>query len=267
MLASLTLTNLSIYFLLGAAAGMTAGLMGLGGGIVIVPGLLYLFLQLGFTTEHLMHVAVATSLATIVFTSVVSAWSHHRNSAVLWPQVFQLLPGILIGAVIGAVIADQLAGDYLRRAFGLFEMLVALQIGLQLQPDGGRELPQKSGMLFAGTGIGGFSTILGIGGGTLTVPFLHWCNVDMRKAVGTSSACGFPIALAGAISMMIVGSAQTNLPENTIGYVYWPAAVLIVLSSTLFAPLGAKIAHTISVSLLKKLFAVVLFFIGLRMVL
>jgi len=267
MLATMTEITLLIYFCIGAVAGITSGLMGLGGGIIIVPALLYLFIQQGMPGDNLMHISVGTSLATIVFTSVASAWSHHRKGAVMWPEVKLLIPGIITGAIIGAIIADYLPGNQLKRAFGIFEILVALQIGFGLKPKPGRTLPKTPGMLASGTLIGSLSTILGIGGGTLTVPYLMWCNTDIRKAVGTSSACGFPIALAGAISMIVIGTHQQVLPEHTIGYLYWPAAVLIVMSSVLFAPLGARLAHSLKVSVLKKIFAVVLLLIGIRMVL
>lgn len=266
MVSILSESNLLIYFILGALAGITGGMMGLGGGIVIVPALVYLFLQQGFSNDNLMHIAVATSLTTIVFTSIASSWSHHRKGAVLWPEVKQLAPGIVIGAIIGAIIADTLPGEQLKKAFGLFEILVALQIGFGVKPKAGRTLPGASGMLGSGTLIGSLSTILGIGGGTLTVPFLMWCNIDIRKAVATSSACGFPIALAGTISMILVGLNNPDLPENSIGYVYWPAAVLIVMSSILFAPIGARLAHTLKISVLKRIFAIVLLIIGIRMV-
>ncbi|MCG8324699.1 MAG: sulfite exporter TauE/SafE family protein [Thiotrichales bacterium] len=266
MPAVITEITILIYFCLGAVAGLTGGLMGLGGGIVIVPALVYMFLQQGLPAAHLMQMAVATSLTTIVFTSVASAWSHHQKGAVMWPQVRILVPGIVVGAIIGALIANKLPSEILKRAFGLFEILVALQIGFGINPKAERRLPGTAGMLISGTGIGSLSTILGIGGGTLTVPFLMWCNIDIRKAVGTSSACGFPIAVAGALSMVLIGMQQDGLAENTLGYLYWPAAILIVLSSMLFAPLGAKLAHILNVSVLKKIFAVVLFLIGTRMV-
>ena len=266
MVSTINELTLLIYFCLGALAGITGGLMGLGGGIVIVPALVYMFLEQGFPGENLMHIAVATSLTTIVFTSISSAWSHHLKGAVMWPEVKLLGPGIIVGAILGAIIADYLPSDHLRRAFGIFEILVALQIGFGLKPKPGRSLPEKPGMIVSGTAIGSLSTILGIGGGTLTVPFLMWCNTDIRKAVGTSSACGLPIALTGALSMIIISTDNPSLPEHSLGYLYWPAALLIALASVMFAPLGAKLAHSIKVSVLKKIFAVVLLLIGLRMI-
>ena len=253
------------YFLLGMIAGGVGGLLGLGGGIIIVPSLLFIFTWQGFPANVLMHFAVATSLFTIVFTSVSSSYAHHKHKAVLWPQVFLLTPGIIMGAILGAFIADYLSSDLLRRAFGIFEIFVACQIGFAVKPTVQRALPGRNGMILAGGGIGTLSTIMGIGGGTLTVPFLTWCQVDIRKAVATSSACGFPIALAGTLTMIFTGLDYSNLPENSIGYVYWPAAVAILVTSVLFAPVGAKLAHTMPVNSLKRIFAIVLACIGLRM--
>ena len=255
----------SAYLMLGVIAGLVGGLLGLGGGILIVPALLFLFIWQGMPVDILMHLAVATSLFTIVFTSISSSYAHHKHQAVLWPQVFLLTPGIIIGAVFGAFLADYISSDILRRLFGVFEILVACQIGFSVKPSAQRSLPGRNGMLIAGGGIGTLSTILGIGGGTLTVPFLVWCHVNIRKAVATSSACGFPIALAGTLAMIFIGRDSPSLPENTIGYVYWPAAILILVTSVLFAPVGAKLAHSMPVDSLKRIFAIVLACVGLRM--
>ena len=262
---SLTLTTLVSYLLLGVVAGMTGGLLGLGGGIVIVPALLFLFIYQGIQGDILMHMAVATSLTTIVFTSISATWAHHRHGAVTWFVVRLLGPGIIIGAVAGAMIADQLRSDSLRTAFGLFELLIALQIGFGIKPSAHRSLPGTAGMIASGGVIGTISSLLGIGGGTLTVPFLLWCNVNIRKAVATSSACGLPIAVAGTITMIITGWDHPRLPDGTSGYVYWPAAVMISIASVCAAPLGARLTHVLPVDILKRIFAVVLAVIGLRM--
>ena len=149
--------------------------------------------------------------------------------------------------------------------FGIFELLVAVQIWSGFKPEASRQLPRNQGMLLAGNGIGMFSTILGIGGGTLTVPFLLWCNVNIRNAVATSAACGLPIALAGCIAMTVTGWNQSGLPEFTLGYVFWPAALGIIITSILTAPIGAKLAHRLPVQTLKRIFALVLAAIGIRM--
>jgi uncharacterized membrane protein YfcA len=175
------------------------------------------------------------------------------------------VPGIILGGGVGAIIADHLPSDTLRVVFGIFELLVAVQIGIDIKPSAQRKLPGGGGLIIAGGGIGSLSTILGIGGGTITVPFLLWCNINIRNAVATSAACGLPIAITGTTAMIITGWNHQLLPDGTIGYVYWPAAITILLASVLFAPLGARLVHSMPVDRLKRVFAIVLACIGIRM--
>ncbi len=259
--------TVAIYLVLGAIAGILAGLMGVGGGLIIVPALVMVFAHQGFEPSQLMRLAIATSLATIVMTSMLSTYAHHRRGAVQWRDVGLLTPGILLGAVAGAMLADLMADDTLRTIFAVFEILVAVQLGLSVQTGVARKAPPKSTLLAAGLLTGGVSTILGIGGGTLTVPILLWCKRGIRQAVATSAACGLPIALAGAITYVFLGQGLPFLPDASLGYVYWPAFVAISASSMLFAPLGAKWAHSLPVHILKRLFALLLLFIGIRMLL
>ena len=256
---------IELYILLGMAAGLLAGLLGVGGGLIIVPALAAIFVHLQYPPEVLMHMAIATSLATIVVTSIVSAWAHHRHGAVLWPVVAKLIPGILLGAIAGAWLAGQLPTSSLRIAFGVFEILVAIQMGLSLRPLASRHLPQHAGMTMAGGVIGAVSALVGIGGGTLTVPFLYWCRVAMRQAVATSAACGLPIAIAGMAAYIMLGWDVTGLPVRHLGYIDLLAWLWIAVGSILFAPLGAKLAHRLPVTILKRIFAVLLFIIGVRM--
>ncbi|MGM0595284.1 MAG: sulfite exporter TauE/SafE family protein [Pseudomonadota bacterium] len=256
------MTEWLIYAGLGAFAGVLAGLFGVGGGLVIVPVLAVVFHQAGVEAGVIMQLAVGTSLATIVFTSLSSVRAHHRRGAVGWSQVAQLLPGIVLGAWLGAVLADQLRSDTLKALFGVFELLVALQMGLNLRPAPHRELPGRWGMGLAGGVIGGVSALVGIGGGTMTVPFLQWCNVPMRQAVATSAACGLPIALAGAAGFVISGWDNARLPPLSSGYLYWPAFAGIVVASVLFAPLGARLAHALPAATLKRFFALFLALLG-----
>jgi len=254
-----------IYLALGAAAGTLAGMLGVGGGLVIVPVLAWVFLGLDFTPEVIMHLAVGTSLATIVFTSISSVRAHHRRGAVQWPLVGRLLPGIVVGVFLGALLAERLDTAALRTVFGIFELLVAAQMGFSLLPEAHRALPGWSGMSVAGVVIGSVSAIVGIGGGTLTVPFLLWCGVAMRPAVATSAACGLPIAVAGAAAFAWTGRAAAGLPELSVGYLYLPALFGIAASSILFAPLGAHLAHTLPKTQLKRFFALFLALLGIRM--
>lgn len=256
-----------IYLLLGAFAGLVAGLLGVGGGLIIVPVLVFIFTGQEMANHLIVHLAVGTSLATIVFTSISSVRAHHQHGAVLWPAFWQLTPGIVIGAWLGALFADVLASDQLRRFFGVFELLVAIQMTFNVKPRPHRQLPGRAGMVGAGSVIGAISAIVGIGGGTMTVPFLVWCNIAMRKAVATSSACGLPIAIAGATGFIVTGWNAVDLPVYSSGYVYWPAFIGIVIASVLSAPLGARLAHRLPAAQLKRIFAVLLYILGLRMLL
>jgi uncharacterized protein len=265
MVLEITLQIITIYALTGIFAGLIGGMLGLGGGIIIVPVLHFLFIQQGFPPSIIMHLAVTTSLATIIVTSLSATYAHHKKGAVLWPVVNRIAPGILVGAALGALIADSLSSNTLRIVFGVFEILVAIQIGLELKPKAQTKLPGKCGLISSGLGIGLFSTILGIGGGTLTVPFLLWCNVNIRNAVAVSSACGFPIAVAGTTALIIAGWNNEAVPENSFSYLYWPAALMIIAMTIFFAPMGARLAHYLPVATLKRLFAIILATVGLRM--
>lgn len=256
------------YIGLGVIAGFVAGLLGVGGGLIIVPVLILIFQSKGFAQDIIVHMAIGTSLATIIFTSLSSIYAHHfTHKAVRWDIVKQFTPGIIIGALLGAVIADFISAKILQQFFGFFELFVAFQMALNIKAHATRTLPNKTGVITAGTGIGTISSIVGIGGGTLTVPFLVWCNVKMQQAVATSSACGLPIAVAGCVGFIITGWNETALPENTVGYIYWPAFLAIVISSVFLAPVGAWLAHRISAAKLKRFFSLALFVLGIKMLL
>lgn len=255
------------YLLVGVLAGLLAGMLGVGGGLVIVPVLVYLFMQQGFDSTVIMHLAIGTSLATIVLTSLSSIRAHHQRGAVLWPVVVRLTPGIIAGAWFGAAIAHLTPAAALRIVFGLFELAVAAQMALEVSVAPHRQLPGRAATIMAGGIIGTVSAIVGIGGGTLTVPFLTWCNVEMRLAVATSAACGLPIALAGAMAFAITGWNHPALPFASSGYLHWPAVLGIGLASVLFAPLGARLTHTLPVRTLRRFFALLLALLGLRMLL
>ena len=255
------------YLLIGAVAGVLAGLLGVGGGLLIVPALVFVFYAYGITDTFATHIAIGTSLATIVFTSMSSVWAHHRRGAVMWPVFLHLTPGLITGAFIGAAIADFLSTQSLSKVFGVFELLIAAYMIYDSKPAPHRDLPGITGMFGAGNIIGTVSAIIGIGGGTMTVPFLVWCNQNIRNAVATSAACGLPIAVAGAVGFIVAGMNETGLPTGASGYFYWPAFLGIVACSILTAPLGAKLAHTIPTAALKKVFALLLISLGIRMLL
>jgi len=251
-----------LYLALGACAGVLAGLFGVGGGIIIVPVLVFSFTLQGFDSEVLTHLAVGTSLATIVFTSIQSVRAHHRMGAVRWPVFAWMTVGILIGAGFGALTASYIAGPNLQKIIGVFAILVAIQMALDLKPKASRGVPGKPGLTAAGVVIGWASAIFGIGGGSLTVPFLTWRSLTMQQAVATSSACGFPIAVASAISFIILGWHDPLLPPHSLGFVYLPALIGIAVTSMFFARFGARLAHKLSPRVLKRLFALLLVVVG-----
>lgn len=254
-----------LYLGLGAVAGLVAGLLGVGGGLIIVPVLAAMFIRQGIADPVVMHLAIGTSLASIIFTSMSSVWAHHLRQSVRWRDVGRLAPGIVIGAWLGAAIADTLPSAGLRKFFGLFELYVAIQMTFKIKPAPHRDLPGRAGMLGVGGLIGTISSVVGIGGGSFTVPFLSWCNVPMREAVGTSAACGIPIAVAGAAGFVVAGWGAADLPANSLGYVYLQALLGIVSASILFAPLGARLAHWLPADRLKQVFALLLYLLAAYM--
>ncbi len=260
-----SLTFWLAYFAFGAAAGVIAGLLGVGGGIVVVPALYWFFTLQGFSQEIIMQMALGTSLAAICFTSVSSFRAHHRRGAVLWPIVKTITPGILVGTFAGSCVAARLPTGFLKGFFVCFLYYVSAQMLLNIKPKPSRQLPGKAGMFGAGATIGAVSSLVGIGGGTLSVPFMTWCNIPMHTAVGTSAAIGFPIAVAGTIGYIINGLGTANLPSLSLGYISLPALVGIAGVSFLTAPYGAKLAHKLPVATLKRVFALFLLAMATRM--
>ncbi|ALO45543.1 hypothetical protein PS2015_871 [Pseudohongiella spirulinae] len=256
---------ISSYILLGALTGMLAGLFGIGGGAVMVPVLTVLFAAQGFTPDYVVHLALGTSMAAIVPTSVASLRAHHQHGAVLWTAVQGLAPGILLGTFAATFLAAYLSPRPLAIFFCIFMSYVAAQMILNRKPSPSRELPGFAGLSAVGAGIGGISALVAIGGGTMTVPFLSWCNVRLQTAIGTSAAVGLPIALAGSMGYILNGWGITGLPELTLGFVYWPAVIAMAAASFFTAPIGAKLAHRLPVATLKKLFAGLVILLALQM--
>jgi len=258
---------LPLYLAGGALAGVLAGMLGVGGGLVIVPILTFIFTAHHFPSQHVLHLALGTSLSTILFTSVSSARAHHRRGAVNWQTVRRVAPGIAIGCLAGAWLAAHLQTGPLKILFVAFEFYVGTQMLLEFAPNPVRTLPGRFGMAGVGAIIGGVSSLVGIGGGTLSVPFMVFCNRNMQEAVGTSAAIGFPIALFGTLGFVLAGQGVETLPSQAVGFIYLPALAGLVLASMLTAPLGARLAHRLPVPVLKKLFAVLLYGLGLKMAL
>jgi uncharacterized membrane protein YfcA len=250
---------------MGSFGGFAAGLLGIGGGMILVPFITMIFAARHFAPGLIVHMAIATSLATILFTSMSSVRAHHKHGAVLWPLVWLLAPGILVGSWIGPWIGKQMNTSMLSLCFGLFVAGSATQMLLNRKPAGGRELPSRGGLFVAGGIIGVMAGLFGAGGGFLSIPFMSWCNVRIHNAVATSAALGFPIALAGTVSNIYFGWGEPGLPPYSLGFIYLPALGLIAAASVTMAPLGARTAHRWPVDKLKKTFAVILYLLAAYM--
>lgn len=246
------------YLALGAFVGLFSGMFGIGGGAILVPVLLILFNMQDFPTPYIMHLALGTSMATILFTSLASMRKHHQHGAVNWAVVCTITPGILFGAALGALCAASVSPRGLGIFFALFMYFAAIQILFELRPQASRQLPGVAGMTLTGTFTGWISSLVSIGGGTIVVPFLIWCNVPLRNAIGTSAAIGFPVAIGGTTGYIVSGLSFHMLPSPNLGFVYLPTLFWIALASVMTAPLGAKAAHRMKIGLLRKLFAVLM---------
>lgn len=255
---------LYVWFIIaGAFAGLSAGLFGVGGGMIIVPVLVWIFTAYDFSPQVVIHLAIGTSLATIAVTSISSLTAHNKRGGVRWEVWRSMALGLVIGGLVGAGIADMIDGDILQIIIGIGALLMALKmlfLSNKEQPD--RPLPPSSVQFGAGTGIGMASSIFGIGGGSLTVPFLNWAGLPMKQSVGTSAACGLPIALAGAVGFAWFGQDVVNLPEGTIGFIHISGFLFISVASFAMAKVGAKLAHVLPALMLKRAFGVLLLFAG-----
>ena len=255
---------LYVWFVIaGAFAGVSAGLFGVGGGMIIVPALVWIFTAYHFSPEVVTHLAIGTSLATIVVTSISSLTAHNKRGGVRWEVWRKMALGLVIGSLVGAGIADMIDGKVLQAIIGVGALLVALKmLFLSNKEQLGKPLPSAGVQFGAGTGIGLASSIFGIGGGSLTVPFLNWAGLPMKQSVGTSAACGLPIAVAGAIGFAWFGQDVVNLPEGTIGFVHITGFLCISVASFAMAKVGAKLAHVLPALTLKRAFGVLLLFAG-----
>ena len=251
------MTILFLYILCGATAGFLSGLIGIGGGLVVVPLLNMIFrLQNDIPQELIMHLAVGTSLSSILFTAISSTRSHARMGGVLWKYVLGLSPAIVIGTLCASWLASRLSTAGF---FVVFLVCIATQMLFDFYPHPRKTMPGRTALAAAGFTIGGVSSLVGLGGGSMSVPFLRWCGVEMRQAVGTSAAISWPIAISGTVGFIIVGWGDPQLPAWSLGYVSLPATLGIACSSVFFAPLGVRVAHAVSVPALRKFFAIFLY--------
>jgi uncharacterized protein len=247
------------YMALGGVIGFLAGLLGIGGAMVMVPFLTLFFTHQQFPPAHVVHLAVATAMATIVFTSVASTRAHNLHGAILWPVVWAMAPGILLGSLGGPMIVSGMSTAMLASVFAAFAAFSAVQMLWGREPKPTRELPGRLGLFGAGVGISVLASMVGAGGAFITVPFLERCNTRIHNAVATSAAIGFPLAVSGTVGFVLAGLRQSGLPEYSLGYVYIPALACIAVASMLAAPFGARMSHRLPVKNLKRVFACMLF--------
>ena len=252
--------------LLGLCTGFLAGLLGIGGGMIMVPFISAILTHRGVAPGLAVKMAIATSMATIIFTSISSVRAHHKRGAVRWDIVRRLAPGIVIGATVASLgVFAMLKGGALALLFALFVGFSATQMLLDRKPQASRTLPGTAGQLGAGSVIGFLSGLVGAGGGFVSVPFMTWCNVAIHNAVATSAALGFPIAVANVAGYIISGQSVQNLPAGSFGYIWLPALAVIAVASFFTAPLGAKAAHALPVGKLKRVFASILYVLAAYM--
>jgi uncharacterized membrane protein YfcA len=254
-----------LYLLMGLFVGFFAGLLGIGGGLMLVTLMVYLFTLQGFPQDRLLHLALGTSITSIVFTSISGLRAHQKHGAVRWDILRTAAPGLVVGTLLGTLVADQLKSKYLAIFFVVFVYYSAVQMFANVKPKPTRQLPGKAGMTMVSVIVGTVSSLVGVGGGVMTIPLMSLFNVPMRQAIGTSAALGLPIAIAGTAGYIVTGLGKDHLPALSVGYVYLPALVGIVIGTFVTVPWGAKAAHSMPVTRLAKIFAVILFILATRM--
>jgi uncharacterized membrane protein YfcA len=252
--------------MLGLGTGFLAGLLGIGGGMLMVPFITIILSGRGVGPDLSVKMAIATSMATIIFTSISSVRAHHKRGAVRWELVRGLAPGIVLGGAIASLgVFALLKGTWLALFFAAFVSFSATQMFLDRKPAPTRQVPGTAGLMGAGGVIGFLSGLVGAGGGFVSVPFMTWCNVAIHNAVATSAALGFPIALANVVGYVVSGQSVQDLPPYSFGYIWLPALGVIGVCSVLTAPLGARAAHKLPVKQLKRVFASILYLLAAYM--
>ncbi len=259
------MASLALYLFFGAIVGIFAGLLGVGGGTILVPVLDFTLSLQNVDTNVAHHMALATSMASIIFTSLSSAHSHNKRGTIRWDLVKIMTPGVLAGTFLGSFVVSEVPTKPLKIIFAVFLLYVAMQMFLDFKPKASRQLPGKVTLLAFAVLVGVVSSFIGIGGGSLIIPFLTMCNVPMINVIGVSAAMGFPIAVAGSVGFVVNGLSVPNLPEYSLGFIYLPALAGLVVASMLTAPIGVKLSHTLPVKTLKRVFGCVLAAIALRM--
>ncbi len=263
--------SIILYLITGSFAGILAGLLGVGGGAIVVPALAFIFLKNGMPTEQIMHVAIGTSLTAMIFTSFSSTISHHKYNRVDWIAFKRLVPGILIGVIIGAILSTKMPTNVLSIIFAIYLIYISIQMLLKKnktenQSRKTQEVNNTNFMMTSGgIMIGMLSGLLGIGGGTLTIPLLTHFGRTIYRAIGTSAACGFFITIIGTITFMLLSKNISNLPSGSIGFIYLPAAIGIAITSSICAPIGSRISGKLSPKILTRCFSVLLLVVAAKM--
>jgi uncharacterized membrane protein YfcA len=255
-----------LYLLIGIIAGTLSGMLGIGGGLMVIPLLAWLLKLQGVSNVLIMHMAAGTSLSVMIFTTFSSLYGHTKRGVKVWNIYRRLILGIIFGTFLGAIFEHFLHSDILEIIFAIFIFIVAIRMLLALKTKASRTLPGHLGMFGMALVIGGKSGLLGLGGGTITIPFLTYCNVPVRNTIAVSAACGFTIAFIGTISYILTGQHATNLPAWSLGYIYLPAFLGIVLTAPLCAQLGAYFSHKIPKQVLTRILGGVLLILAIKMV-
>jgi len=259
----MSVTDIVMLLFCGSISGFMAGLLGIGGGMILVPFMILVFNHQGFNPDLIVHMAIATGMATILFTTTSAVWAHHKHNSIDWKLVAALSPGMVVGGLVGgSKIFEALDTSWLSLGFALFIVYSATQMILNKRPSAVRELPGPLGLFSFGAFAGMLASLVGAGGAFITVPFMLWCNVKPHTAMASSSGLGFPIAAAATVGYMYGSWDLPNLPSGSLGFIYLPAVLCIVVVSIFTAPLGAKMARKLDVGQLKRIFGVMLFFLA-----
>lgn len=247
-----------LLLLAGSLAGFIAGLFGVGGGIVVVPVALWVLHAQNVESDYIQHIAVGTSLSVMVFSTFVSSLGHYRKKVIHFGVFKSMAPGIVIGSITGSMLASYIPSKSLQVVFIVFAYLVSVKTLLGYNPNSAWSLPKPAGIFGVGSLVGGISGLLGIGGGVFNVPFLLACKVPIKNAVGTSATLSWSVAISGAISYIWSGLQIDNLPEGTLGFCYLPVALTLVITTSVFAPLGVKLAHALPAKPMRIIFGLML---------
>jgi uncharacterized protein len=250
---------------LGAFAGIMSGLLGIGGGLVIVPGLAYIYQFTPVPHNYLMQMAEGTSLAIMIPTTIRALYAHLQHKVSVWPVYSRMLPSVIFGAILGAILAHIVNSKMLQILFGFFVLYMAVRLWFDSRSEPQGQLPGPLGMNIFSTVVGAKSGLLGIGGGVLTIPFLTRWSVPIRDAIAVSNAVSFTVSIIGTVSFMVSGLLVSGMPRWSTGYVYWPAWAPVALVSLLIAPVGVKLAHRLSPKILKRLFSIFLLVVATQM--